>query len=175
MSAKLIDDLTEQLFQANHEWPQDQWFSAGKFARTLAGRVARVVGDSPIEFALARIDSEGPGGTAKVFHATVFTAGAVIAGSMAASENDTYPPKGDVSIVPRTALRSLVLNHVQNFEEATAQTQTYFTATYEGLPTPLVVDHGIYSYQNQGRAGQLFDALSADLLRTAGTVGPPRA
>lgn len=172
MSAKLIDSLIEQLSRANHEWPQDSWFSGDKHARTLASRIARVVGDTPIEFAIAKVLGDRPDEAEKVFSATVFTADAVIAGSMAAKENGAYPPSGDVTIVPRAAIRSLVLNHVENFEDETAATLTYFTAAYEGLTTPIVVDRQVYRYQNHGRAGQLFDDLRADLLRKQQAQNP---
>lgn len=166
MSVKIVENVEECLSKANDNWPRDSWFDADKQAKTLTQRIARVLGDSAVEFALAWVEGERRNDDA-VFRAAIFTTEAVIYGSAAAGGNGAYPPNGDVTIVPRTALHALVLNHVHNFEDEHSQTQTYFTATYEGLTEPLVVDRRMPGYQQDGQAGRLFDALRTDLLRKA--------
>ncbi|MBT2514680.1 hypothetical protein [Arthrobacter sp. ISL-30] len=170
LSQELVDYVCDHLFAANSSWPRDSFFSRDKYAKVLAGRIARAVGESPIEYALAWVNGERHG-TEIGFRATVFTAEAVISGCILSSNNDNHPPIGDVKIVPRKAIRTLVLHSVYNFEDEKSHTDTFFTATYEGLD-PVVVDTADYRLQRDGHVDKLFGALQVDLLETIVNVSP---
>lgn len=157
-----MDSIHERLQQANSDWPYGSYFSGDKASIVLAVRLARSVGDDPIEHALVWVNGDGAG-QRKSFRATLFTANAVISGSIDAAALDTYPHMADVQIVPRSAIRTLVLHDVYDYMEPQSQTALSFTATYDGLGE-VSVRHQDHKVQQSGGTDALFSALQQDLL-----------
>lgn len=167
-----MDAIQERLQQANSSWPYGSYFSGDKASVVLAVRLARVVGDDPIEHALVWVDG-GRAGQRKSFRATLFTANAVISGSIDAAALDTHPHLADVQIAPRSSIRTLVLHDVYDYVNPQSGTALSFTAAYDGLGE-VSVRHQDHEVQRSGGTDALFSALQQDLLNFSVTASSGR-
>lgn len=164
VSLQSVTDIHELLFTANNRWPKNYFTNIERnFLPLLEKRLARAVGGREIEFCLASVDDERTGGPV-TYSATLFTSDLVIIGTMSAGdESATYPHKGDVLMVPRSAIRSLTINHVEYYDDDQSRDYVQFTAVFDGAP-PVHVGQRLTS-ENDGRTSDLFDSLQSDLAR----------
>lgn len=104
-----------------------------------------------------------------IYSAVLLTQSFLIAGNLeaAAVRPERYQSAfGDVCIARRSAIRGLVLHHADYFglDHGAGGDYVSFTATFEGMPDVTVgpPSRGVAA---DGRTGQLFDALQADLAK----------
>jgi hypothetical protein len=165
MSKQLLEIVNDRLTEANSMWPRQAFSFAEGEAVHLERRLARAIGSEEVALCVS---------TAVVnedrtidYSAVVLTESFVVAGSMrAAGERaDRYEsPTGDVHVVRRSAIRALTLHRAEyfGFDSGPGGDYVSFTAAFEDAP-PIVVGPRTRGVANDGRTGQLFDALQADL------------
>jgi hypothetical protein len=165
MSLKSVEAIHDLLSDANTSWPRFPFSLIEKRVAFLERRLARAVGLAEIEYCISS-GHEVADGTTK-YEATLFTSDLVISGSLLATDiqNVPYPPQGDVAIVPRSAIRSLTLHHVEYYGDDDNGKPDYvsFTATFDGLPPVFIGLPGGRGAVHDGTTSRLFDALQADL------------
>lgn len=167
MSLKQVEAIHDLLSDANnHSWPRHQFSIIERRSAFLERRLARAAGSEEIEFCVSSGQQIAEGITQ--YSATLFTRDLVISGSLNATDiqNEPYPPQGDVVIVPRSAIRSLTLHHVEYFGDDDSGKPDYvsFTATFEGLPPVFIGMPGSRGANHDGTTSRFFDALQADLV-----------
>lgn len=164
MSLQSVEAIHDQLSDANTNWPRFPFTLIEKRSSTLEKRLARAVGSAEIDFCISSV-AQVAEGTIK-YLATLFTPDLVISGTMMATDiqNVPSPLKGDVVIVPRSAIRSLTLHHVEyyGYDNNPGPDYVSFTATFAGAPDVVVGLPGS-GLKNDGATSRLFDALQADL------------
>lgn len=165
MSEQLLEGIHDRLTEANSMWPRHAFSFAEGEAVHLERRLARAIGSEQVELCVS---------TAVVnedrtmdYSAVVLTENFVVAGSLKAAGDraERYEsPTGDVHVVRRSAIRGLTLHQADYFGLESGPSGNYvsFTAAFEGVP-PVVVGPRSRGAANDGRTGQLFDALHADL------------
>jgi hypothetical protein len=170
MSKELIQSLHSRLAASNYSWPREAFSPAEQAAQYLEHRLARVVGQSDIEFCHAVVDEDREKGTAH-YTVVLFTRQHVVRGEIHGSrtERAAYPPAGDVTIVPRSGLKSLTLHHVEYFDEESRPDHVEFSAAFENLPLVHIGRNRFGESQDEGR-NLIFDALQEDLVRAATEV-----
>ncbi|WP_458112124.1 hypothetical protein M1D88_18010 [Arthrobacter sp. R1-13] len=173
-SSERIRAIHEHLCAHNYDWPRDPFTTSEKAAAWLEARLARATGDDEVEFCKSNVEGERGAGLLR-YAATIVTPQFIISGDLQTVDPNSYPPypyKGDVKIVPRSAIQSLTMHHVEYFDVSDEEEPDYisFTATFEGIP-PLVVGMPRYSSQCDGSTARLFDSLRSDLLTARGRNG----
>lgn len=156
MSAQALEAIRKRLVALNDGWPREP--KPDGQAEILERRLARAVGDSEIIFATATVDGGRGISEPRRYVATLFTENAVVSGKLTVGEGASYPPAGDVRIIPRKALRGLILHHIDPGEPEIVS----FTAMFDGLE-PVVVGLPQHGRAGDGGSSSLFDSLRADL------------
>ena len=167
MSQQLLEATHELLTEANSYWPRSAFsFTEGE-AVHLERRLARAIGAAEVEICFATAHENED--RSVEYCAVLLTRDFVIAGSLKAPavRPERYQsPLGDVSVTPRSAIRGLTLHQSDYFGLDYGDRGDYvsFTATFEGMP-PVVVGPPSRGLRTDGRTGQLFEALQADLAK----------
>lgn len=163
MSRQLVESIQERLSSANSEWPRHMFTTADKQSVILVRRLARAAKSQDVEFCFSSKEKFAEGSAR--FGGILFTRDMVIVGTLSSGEE--YPPSGDVVMVPRSAIRSLTLHHVEYFgydDDGSEPDYVSFTAEYDGMP-PVHIGMPGKGGPLDGSTSQLFDALQADLLK----------
>lgn len=168
MSQQLLEAIHERLTEANSYWPRTGFTFAENEAVHLERRLARAIGHGEVELCVCTA-VENEDATVN-YSAVMLTQDFVIAGSLkaAAERGPSYQaPAGDVHVAPRSAIQSLTLHNADYFGLDYGQGGDYvsFTAVLEGIP-PVVVGLPSRGIRTDGRTGQFFDALQADLAKS---------
>ena len=168
MSKEALERVQKHLRSSNNNWPRDHFMMSEKVATWLEHRLARAVGDSEVMFVSSTVE-DGRGGSRARYAATILTDELVIHGEIQAPENSgrtPYPHQGDVTVVHRSKIQSLILHHVEPADDEGTPDYVSFTATFDGVP-PMVVGMPRYSSQMDGSTSNAFDSLMRDLGRTS--------
>mgnify|MGYP003110918006 CR=1 FL=1 len=165
MSRTALSTVHEKILSVCQQWPREAWDDSEKAALALTRRMARAVGHAEVEHCMASVDKQSPPGVF-TYSVAVITADLVVAGTLAAGPEMTGPRRAaaDVFIVPRSAVRSLTVHHVDQDDSPSGVDIVVFTAEYPGMPPLKAVERSNGQYD--GSVGALFDALRADLAAT---------
>lgn len=167
MSKQLFEAIHKHLTEANSQWPRSAFSFAEGEAIHLERRLGRAVGPAEVEICASTAIEHEDGSVD--YSAVLLTQDYLIAGSLkaAAVKPERYQsPPGDVYLAPRSAIRGLTLHQADYFglDYGSGGDYVSFTATFEGMP-PVVVGPPSRGVVVDGRTGQLFDALQADLAK----------
>jgi hypothetical protein len=164
MSKEALERVQKHLRSSNNNWPRDHFMMSEKVATWLEHRLARVVGDSEVQFVSSTVED----GRAR-YSATILTDELVIHGEIQAPEDSgraPYPHQGDVTVVHRSKIQSLTLHHVEPADDEGTPDDVSFTAAFDGVP-PIVVGMPRYPSQMDGSTSKAFDSLMRDLGRAS--------
>ncbi|MGO4188549.1 hypothetical protein [Pseudarthrobacter sp. TAF60_1] len=162
MSAEGFEVIRERLAASNNDWPSRPFSNADKQAEFLERRLARAIGGREIVFATATVEGVRGNEQPRRYVATLFTEDAIFSGHLTVDLAAMYPPSGDVRIIPRTAIRSLTLHHVEHDDSSARPDLVSFTATFDGLE-PVAVGLPRWGIEGESSAS-LFDSLQSDLI-----------
>ncbi len=164
--SKNVARIKDQLIASHRDWPRNEWGRADYYARYLEILLARAVGAREILLASANVQKWPDRKDVARFQAALFTEKLIISGEIAipsvkAGEQLPYPRWGDVSVIPRSAVKAVTLLEVENFGESSEEDEfdsVGFTVLLDGHD-PVVVNQPIWDRRGDGAHSRTLDAL----------------
>lgn len=165
--ANQVKAVHEHLTAASRDWPRHVWNKADHHALFLEMLLARAIGAREIVLASVNVVKlEGQRDEVSRFDAVVFTDRLIFAAGIEVppvpqdGSRMPYPRRGDVAVIPRSAITAVTLHELDNFGETASAgpDDVGFTVALKGHP-PVVVNPPGPDQREDGAHSRLFDSL----------------